>query len=39
MQLVDKIDYLSLNHVKNIVKEIWDNDSWFTADETTEYLI
>lgn len=39
MQVIDTIDYLPLNHVKNIIKEIWNDDSWFTADETTEHLI
>lgn len=39
MQLTDNIDCLSLNHVKNIIKENCNNDSRFTADEITRHLI
>lgn len=37
MQLIDKIDYLSLNHLDSINKEIWNNDGWSTAAEITEH--
>lgn len=37
MQIIDKIDYLSLNHLDSINKETRDTDGWSSAAEITEH--
>ena len=37
MQLIDKLDLLSLNYVDSVNKETWDNDGWPIAAEITEH--